>query len=543
MEITARSWRTRVPLQVKLVLSYLGVALGAILLLVIVVSLAVQNYFFTVQQNQLRSQAEYFAQQIGELYRERGRSWDNIGAIRTYNPELFVVIDTNQQLHNAPPPLFIRLSDADVPTLRQALLQALQGQEVQGSLQGAPNDSSVFSGFYISVPLRDGGQPGGQIIGAMLLAQPDQYPRGFSPYEFLANVDQAILIAGGIIAVIVVIFSLMLARSLTRPLKSLTLAAEQMKAGNYAQRVPEPNSHDELGKLAATFNDMADRIESDVTELRRQEQMRRDMIANIAHDLVTPLTAIQGFSEALADNVISKPKARQETAQLIGREVQRLRRLVSDMQQMTALESGHVQLDLAPLDLHALVDELLAVIGPECEQAGIALYNEIAPTTPLVLADSDHITQVLLNLLDNARRHTPSGGSITVGASLEAARHETAEARAVALRADGPRTRPPSLTASRKDENRLASTGCTGCLTVWISDTGTGIDPADLPHIFDRFYRADRARSGTNGGSGLGLSIVRAIITAHEGTIKAESTPGQGTRISFTLPLAAGNHL
>ncbi len=485
-------------LRLKLVLSYLGVALGAILLLVIVVSLAVQNYFFSVQQEQLQSYAETASQQIEQVYsNEAGSNWANVPTLRTYEPFLFVVIDTHLVVHSPSRPPLLSLSDTDLPTaLKQALVQALQGQEVKGTLQ-ASTDGASFAGQYISVPLHDISRPNGPVIGALLLAQPNQYPQGFSPYEFLANVDQAILIAGVIIAIIVVIFSLMLARRFTRPLESLTLAAEHMKGGNYAERVTPPKSQDELGRLALTFNAMADTIEADVTELRRQEQLRRDMIANIAHDLVTPLTAIQGFSEALADDVISEPKARQETALLIGREVQRLRRLVSDMQRMTSLESGYIQLDLAPLNLHELLDELLAVIGPECEQAGITVHNEIAPTTPLVLADSDRVTQVLLNLLDNARNHTPAGGKITIGA---------------------------------QQENHF--------LTVWVSDTGTGIDPADLPYIFERFYRADRARTGSTAGSGLGLSIVKAIITAHGGTIRAESTPNQGTTILFTLLLA-----
>lgn len=494
--LTATRGRPIFNLRLKLVLSYLGVALGAILLLVIVVSLAVQNYFFSAQQKELQSNAENVAQQIEQVYSspQVGENWANVvPPLRIYGPDLFVVVDTSLNPHSSPQAAFFALSNSD---LKQALIQALQGQEVEGTLQGSP-DGDAFSGQYISVPLRLGGPPNGKIIGALLLAQPNQYPQGFSPYAFLANVDQAILIAGAIIAVIVVIFSLMLARQFTRPLESLTAAAEHMKGGNYAQRVTPPKSQDELGRLALTFNAMADTIEADVTELRRQEQLRRDMIANIAHDLVTPLTAIQGFSEALADDVISEPKARQETALLIGREVQRLRRLVSDMQRMTSLESGYVQLDIAPLNLHELLAELLAVIGPECEQAGITVHNEIAPTTPLVLADSDRITQVLLNLLDNARNHTPAGGKITVGAQV------------------GDRF-----------------------LTVWVSDTGSGINPADLPYIFERFYRADRARTGSSSGSGLGLSIVKAIITAHGGTIRAESIPNQGTTILFTLPLA-----
>jgi signal transduction histidine kinase len=247
---------------------------------------------------------------------------------------------------------------------------------------------------------------------------------------------------------------------------------------------------------------MADKIEADVNELRLQDQLRRDLIANIAHDLVTPLTAIQGYSEAIADEVIHDPQSRQETAQLIGREVQRLRRLVSDMQNMTVLESGQMSLELAPLNMHSLVDEVLGVIGPECEQAHIRLRNQIAPSAPLVLADSDRITQALLNLLDNARRHTPVGGSIGVSAQA------------------------------------IAGEQGKKWLDVVVSDTGSGINPADLPFIFDRFFRGDRARSGQHSGSGLGLSIVKTIILAHGGAVRAESTPGEGTRIGFTLPVA-----
>jgi two-component system sensor histidine kinase BaeS len=485
-------------LRVKLVLSYLAVALGAILVLTIVVALVIQNYFSSTQRDLLRSEAEYRAQNVEHLYRALGGSWDHVPStmIQTNDPILLVVVDPNGRQLFSGQPGYLRLSDADIPVLKQALLQALQGQEVDGHLQGSA-DSDTFSGLYISLPLRYNGQPDGQIIGAMLVAQPEFYPKNFSPSQFLVNVNQAILIAGLFLALVVVAFSLVLARRLTHPLESLTLAAEQMKSGNYTQRVDLPKSHDELGRLALTFNAMADTIEADVTELRRQEQLRRDLLANIAHDLATPLTAIQGFSEALADNVISDPTTRQETAQLIGREVQRLRRLVGEMQQMTSLESRRTQLELAPLDMHSLVDETLAVIEPECEQSDISLKNEITPTTPLVLADSDRITQVLLNLLDNARRHTPHGGTITISAKPEA--------------------------------NMLA---------VSVSDTGAGIDPADLPHIFDRFYRADRSRTGSTGGRGLGLSIVKAIITAHGGTIKAESNPEQGTCIIFTLPLA-----
>jgi signal transduction histidine kinase len=329
----------------------------------------------------------------------------------------------------------------------------------------------------------------------MFLAAPT--PPDRTPYPFLGEVNLTIFLSGILISVIVAIICYLLAKRFTHPIEVLTDAAEQMKRGRYTERVPAPAAQDELGLLALTFNEMADTIEADVNELRRQEQFRRDLIANIAHDLVTPLTAIQGFSEALADDIISGQDARVETAQRIGREVQRLRRLVADMRNMTSLESGRTQLDLAPLDMHTLVDETLTVEAAESEKAGIELQNTIDPRTPLVMADSDRIAQVLLNLLDNARRHTPRGGSIKVGAAVDK-----------------------------------------GMLNIWVRDSGVGIDAKDLPYIFERFYRADRSRAAATGGSGLGLTIVKAIINAHHGTIWAQSAPGQGTIITFRLPLA-----
>jgi len=483
-------------LRVKLVLSYLAVALGAIMLIITVVAFAVQNYFYQSQVDQLSAETEQIAQQLAQVYRENGNSW--VGISLTPKTSMFspylsapVVFVDSQGISHSP-----YLSSDFLPyntTIQQALTLALHGQETTGKLSGTSNDSDAFSGIYVCVSVK----LNTQIIGAIFVAQPNRYPRGFSPSGFLAKVDLVILTTGVGIAFVVVAFSLFMARRLTRPLASLTQAAEEMKAGNYNQRVEQPRSQDELGRLALTFNSMADKIAADVNELRQQEQLRRDLIANIAHDLITPLTAIQGYSEALGDDVISAPEQRHETAQLIGREVQRLRRLVSDMQNMTALESGRVTLELAALNLHDLVAETLAVIAPECEQARIDVQNTLAPATPPVLADSDRITQVLLNLLDNARRHTPAGGQITLGARTEGRQ-----------------------------------------LLTWISDTGTGIHPQDLSSIFERFYRVDRSRSAASGGSGLGLAIIKAIITAHSGTVWAQSAPGQGTTIFFTLPLA-----
>ncbi len=491
--ITLKKPKASFSLGTKLVLSYLGVALSAILLMVIVVTIAVHNYFYQTQIDQLKNNAESAAQILLNEYTRNNQSWENIPAIPEVRGYLFIM-DPKGYIYASqfPPVPGDLMNDATTQAkFKQALQQALQGNSGLDNYQTS-TDSSASSGFYASVPIK----LNNKIVGAVLIIQPNRFPKDLAS-DFLTNVNLVILIAGAGIALIVIFFSLLMTRRLTRPLISLTKAAEEMKDGNYTHRVASPPHLDELGRLAVTFNSMADKIAADVNALRIQEQLRRDMIANIAHDLVTPLTAIQGYSEAIADNVISEPLERQETAQLIGREVQRLRRLVSDMQNMTALEAGRVQLELAPLNIQDLVTETLAVIAPECEQLEITLKNEIDPSTPPVLADSDRITQVLLNLLDNARRHTPPNGQITLGAKVENTH-----------------------------------------LIVWVKDTGVGINPQDLLYIFERFYRVDRSRNASSGGSGLGLAIIKAIITGHGGTAWAQSTLGEGTTILFTLPLA-----
>jgi signal transduction histidine kinase len=480
-------------LRVKLVLSYLLVALGAVLILAFVVSFAVQNYFANSQMDQLRSLAQYEARNISQSYATEGAG--AFVLFRSPSPDT-VVVGTDGQL-----PAQVQQAPDLATLISPSVQQSLHGQVVSGHFNvkrtNDPRHDEATSFLYASVPIYQNTDGTGAVIGALWIDQPEQYPKN-TQNAFLFNVKTAILISGLLVSLGVIAFSLFMSRRLTHPLEALTTTAEQMKRGEYEKRVEVPKSQDELERLALTFNAMADTIEADVTELRQQDQIRRELIANIAHDLATPLTAIQGFSEALADDLIPTAEARHETAQRIGREVQRLRRLVADIQQMSSLESGQTKLDLAPLDLRSLVDETLAVIEPECEEAAIVLHNELASTTPIVFADSDRVTQVLLNLLDNARRHTPRGGSITITTS----------------------------TIGRM-------------LSISVMDTGTGIDAADLPHIFERFYRADRSRTGTTGGSGLGLSIVKAIIVAHGGTIYAESTPGKGTRITFSLPLAA----
>jgi signal transduction histidine kinase len=502
-------------LRVKLVLSYLAVAISAIFFLAFAISFATTQDYKNAQIEHLKQIAEFdqsnFIVPIYLLNNSILNQSSLNGAMGRGGEQTFLTIDTPEgNPVFCPPPNFVDMSNCSSDVVQSALKQALQEKKaivgdfnivlhVPGHQGLYQNQEQIVVSYrtitqntpYVAEPI----VVDGRIIGAMFLAQPQAPDK--TPYQFLSEVNRTIFLSGIVISLAVVVISFVVAKRFTHPIEVLTEAADQMKRGKYTERVPAPQAQDELGLLAQTFNEMADTIEADVNELRRQEQFRRDLIANIAHDLVTPLTAIQGFSEALADDIISDQDARVETAQRIGREVQRLRRLVADMRNMTSLESGRTQLDLAPLDMHTLVDETLTVEAAESEKAGIELQNTIDPRTPLVMADSDRIAQVLLNLLDNARRHTPHGGSIKVGATVNK-----------------------------------------GMLNIWVRDTGIGIDPKDLPYIFERFYRADRSRATATGGTGLGLAIVKAIINAHHGTIWAQSAPAQGTIITFALPLA-----
>ena len=487
----------RMSLKTKLILSYLFVIVGTVIILSIAITTAAQSYFYDLQMQDIQQTTISNANQLAYLYVRADYSWDFVR-----NPEfnypngIFDVSDSKgvqkvcrdteahrfDQPQNCAADIFVQITQHTMQT------QQMQLGDVELIIDHRPV-KSVYASVPIQLPNPTSTTP--QTIGYLITSEPLLSLSGL-----FHQTNQTILLTGTSVALIAILCSFLLVRRLVQPLENLIKTAEQVKHGEYAQRVALPHSQDELGRLALTFNEMADTIEADVNELRRQDQIRRDLVANIAHDLATPLTAIQGFSEALADDVITDPTARHETAQRIGREVQRLRRMVTEIRQMSSFEAGQTKLDLAPLDMQSLVDETLAVIAPECENKGITVHNDIATDTPAVLADGDRITQVLLNLLDNARRHTPEGGMVRVGA-------------------------------------RVYSTS----LLISIQDTGTGINPQDLPHIFERFYRADRSRATTTGGSGLGLAIVKAIITAHRGNIWAESIQGKGTRITFTLPL------
>jgi two-component system, OmpR family, phosphate regulon sensor histidine kinase PhoR len=237
----------------------------------------------------------------------------------------------------------------------------------------------------------------------------------------------------------------------------------------------------------------------DITELRRLAQVRTEFVANVSHELRTPLTAIQGYVETLLGGALDEPDNARRFLEIVQRQTERLGRLINDLTELSNIELGKVTLLLAPTRLDELLDSVLAVVLPRARAGDVTVTARLPEGLPAVRADRDRLAQILINLLDNAVKYTPKGGSITIGAA------ETAEP---------------------------------GMIAVTVVDTGIGIPPTDLPRVTERFYRVDKARSRDLGGTGLGLAIVKHLVLAHGGELEIESEVGRGTTVRFTLPMS-----
>jgi signal transduction histidine kinase len=307
---------------------------------------------------------------------------------------------------------------------------------------------------------------------------------------FRASLTQSLVIAAAVAGLVAVAVSAFVARQIVQPIGRMVTATRRIAAGHYAERVliAPANAGDELGQLAASFNEMA-------SSLEQAERRRLELVGNVAHELRTPIATLEGYLEGLLDGVV-EPSA--PTWAKLHDEAGRLRRLVDDLQELSRAEARQVLLvarPVAPVDLvHAAVDRL----RPSFDEKGLTLRSTVLSDLPDVLADADRAIQVLTNLLTNALRYTPAGGLVTVSA---------------------------------------ATVGNT--VTFRVEDTGIGFAPELGDQLFQRFFRVDKSRSRALGGSGIGLTIARALVEAMGGRIWAESAgPGKGSCFTFTLPTA-----
>ena len=331
-------------------------------------------------------------------------------------------------------------------------------------------------------------QVDGQTVGYLLLRPTTAQTQVSEARQSFLDAMRSTLVLGGIGATVAsLILGIAIARSLTRPLKELTTATREIAQGELATQVPV-RSADEIGELSASFNKMA-------ADLDEAQRLRRQMTADIAHDLRTPLSVILGHAEGLIDGVLP---ADEEMFSIIHDEAIRLNRLVDDLRTLSLADAGELPLVQRPVAPEELVERAVTIHSVQAQEKAVALQTHVTPNLPEVNVDSDRMAQVLDNLVGNALRYTPTGGAVNVSAAR-----------------------------------------VNGSVQIQVQDSGQGIPAADLPHIFERFYRADKSRQRDGSGSGLGLAISKSIVEQHGGRISAASQPNHGTTFTIKLPIAS----
>lgn len=360
-----------------------------------------------------------------------------------------------------PPPSDMQSQSAEPTSLANQQPESTESDDVFSQPSIPPDHVSGF--FYIL----SGGNDTGSTIGLV---------QKINGYLILGG-----LIAAGI-AIIIIIF---LTRRITAPIQALNVAAKQLGKGDLSQRV-EHVGKDEIGELTRTFNSMADGFQ-------RNEMLRRNIVADSAHELRTPVSNIRGYLEAIRDGII-KPNA--STVNLLYEETMQLSRLIEDMQELSLSDAGDLKLSRQIEDISVPIKHAVSM-EVQANTKGITLKTDVPGDLPPVSIDRNRILEVLRNLIENAVVNTNKGGTITVSAWRES-----------------------------------------NWVKVAVTDTGTGIAPEDIKNIFERFYRVDKSRTRATGGHGLGLTIAKRLIEAHGGTIEAQSELGKGSRFTFSVPIA-----
>lgn len=310
---------------------------------------------------------------------------------------------------------------------------------------------------------------------------------------FMGILTRTLLVGVGSIIAVCLLFAWRISRGIARPLRELVTATSYIAEGNLDSRV-RISARNELGDLGEAFNTMVDKLQESLSREKALDNSRRELIANVSHDLRTPLTSIRGYVEGLRDGVAQNPDKVKRYLEVIHEKTLSLDRLIADLFRLSQLDTGQLEMKPQRIGASELLTGIAAQFQPDIERAGINIHTEIPEGLPVIEVDRDRIEQALGNIIENAIKYTPSGGTISLMAMAE----------------------PKGV-------------------RVMVADTGEGIAPEDLPRVFERLYRGEKSRSRQSGGTGLGLAIAKQIIEAHNGRIWVESEKGQGSRFYISL--------
>lgn len=465
--------------------------LGGALLLLVVISVGLMAYLTNISTAREFRQyvstgntiyTQNLAARVAQFYIQQ-RNWTGIQDVLNlmrFGNERLIVADSSGTIVGDTAQEWLGKS-AQAVKLESGTPIAASGQQV-GTLYVFSSGSGLGMGGMMS------GMMGGRGQQPLL---------GLGQQDFLNRVNHLLWVAGLIAAGVALIIGMLLTRQVTRPVRELTRGARQIAQGDLSYRV-KVKSRDELGELGQSFNSMASRLD-------QNEQSRRRLVADIVHELRTPLTVIEGTVDAIIDGVF--PSDRDHLLSIKEQTVL-LTRIIGDLRDLSLAESGQLKLELSPTDMVELVRRKLFQYEPKAREKNITLNLNAPQPVPAANVDTTRMEQVITNLLSNAIRHTPSGGTITASVSAVSNGSEHHVVR-------------PSVVVS-------------------VADTGEGIASEHLPHIFDRFYRVQDARSRGDGGVGLGLAIVKQMVTAHGGQVWVKSEPGKGSAFYFAIPSLSG---
>jgi signal transduction histidine kinase len=495
-------------LRARLTLAFAAVVAIALALVLISLPRLLDDYFVQQEQKNLTSRAQTMSVLIQlQLSDQLGLGTQSPRPVLAPTTPLTVSEATTAALFAPPEPGFLPnlaryVAQADVLlTISESPSQPLPpvgsydvpvtGVEAE---PGQVRDAIIASNWSFNVKDPWWSQSSGtapERLFTLRLSQPYTYR-----LQTLGNLVGVLIIAASAALLVAVIVSAVIADRLTVPIRRLTRASRALAEGDFSSRVEErDDGAPEVAELAHAFNRMAERLEESVTFIRRDRDRSRDFLADVSHELRTPIAALRTFNELLQEGAVNDAGTRDEFLASSQQQIDRLDWLSTNLLELSKLDSGLIALDLRPDDLRAVVESSLAQAEPAARRKGVALVADLPEAPVRQRHDPQRIGQVLTNLIGNALKFTPPGGTVTV--SLEPV-------------ADG--------------------------AMLVVADTGVGIDAAELPHVFDRFYRGTLANEERGTGSGLGLSIVRSVVEMHGGTASVASTLGEGTRVTVHLP-------